>query len=64
MMDLEAADFSWFPRNEQKAVVEDWLELTFDILDDEKVGNWELANLAEATGARQCLRNALLLLRG
>lgn len=51
MMDLETADFSRFPRNEQKTVVEDWLELTFDILDDEEVGNWELANLAEATGA-------------
>jgi hypothetical protein len=51
MMDLETADFSRFARDEQKAVVEDWLELTFDILDDEEVGNWELANLAEATGA-------------
>jgi hypothetical protein len=51
MVDLETADFSRFPRDEQKAVVEDWLELTFDILDDEEIGNWELANLAEATGA-------------
>jgi len=51
MMDLEAADFSRFPRDEQKAVLEDWLELTFDILEDEEIGGWELANLAEATGA-------------
>ncbi|HVO95386.1 MAG TPA: hypothetical protein VMT22_21195 [Terriglobales bacterium] len=51
MMDLETADFSRFARDEQKAVAEDWLELTFDILDDEEIGKWELANLAEATGA-------------
>ncbi len=51
MMDLEAADFSRFSRTEQKAIVEDWLEAALDILDDEDVGPWELANLAEAAGA-------------
>ena len=51
MMDLEEADFSQFPREEQKAIVEDWLEVALDILDDEEVGAWELSNLAEATGA-------------
>ena len=51
MVDIETADFSRFPRDEQKAVVEDWLELALDILDAEEIGGWELANLTEATGA-------------
>ena len=51
MMDLETADFSRFSREEQKTMVEDWLEMTFDILDEEDAGPWELANLAEAAGA-------------
>ena len=51
MMDLETADFSRFSRAEQKVIVEDWLEEALDILDDEEVGPWELANLAEAAGA-------------
>ena len=51
MMDLEEADFSQFTRAEQKSIVEDWLEIALDILDDDKIGAWELANLAEATGA-------------
>jgi hypothetical protein len=51
MIDLETADFSHSSREEQKAMVEDWLEIALDILDDEDVGPWELANLAEAGGA-------------
>ena len=51
MIDLETADFSRYSREEQKAMVEDWLEIALDILDDEDVGPWELANLAEAGGA-------------
>jgi len=51
MMDLETADFSRFGREEQKAIVEDWLEMALDILDDDEIGAWELSNLAEATGA-------------
>jgi hypothetical protein len=51
MMDLETADFSRLSRTEQKALVEDWLEAALDILEEEEVGPWELANLAEASGA-------------
>ena len=51
MMDLETADFTRFAREEQKAIVEDWLEVALDILDEDDIGAWELANLAEATGA-------------
>ena len=51
MIDLETADFSRFSRAEQKASVEDWLEESLDLFDDEEIGPWELANLAEATGA-------------
>ena len=51
MLDLETADFTRFARAEQKAVVEDWLEIALDIVDEREVGAWELANLAEAAGA-------------
>jgi len=51
MIDLETADFSHLSREEQKAMVEDWLEVALDILDGENTGAWELANLAEAGGA-------------
>lgn len=51
MIALEATDLSHFSRTEQKAIVEDWLEEAFDFLDDDAPGAWELANLAEATGA-------------
>jgi hypothetical protein len=51
MIDLETADFSRFSRAEQKAIVEDWLEEGLDILEDEEISSWELANLAEAVGA-------------
>ena len=51
MLDLETADFSRFSRKEQKVIVEDWLEIALDIVDERQIGAWELANLAEATGA-------------
>src|SRR6185312_16828583 len=51
MIDLETADFSRHPRQEQKAMVEDWLEIALDIFDGKDIGAWELANLAEAGGA-------------